>query len=111
MNGKFLLLKGVLGKEAAVHAPMQTPMGRHISCLNEQQNTKMRKLFITAYTVAKHNLAFRTFSTLCMMLSLNNLMYLSIDGPSVQEFDLQPAIDYWASKSLRVHRPDYVRNN
>ena len=40
-----------------------------------------------------------------------NLMYLSIDGPSVQEFDPQPAIDYWASKSLRVRRPDYVRNN
>ena len=40
-----------------------------------------------------------------------SLMYLSIDGPSVQEFDPQPAIDYWASKSLCVRRPDYVRNN
>ena len=72
-NYYIFITKRCVGKEAAVHAPMQTPMGRHISYLNEQQNTKMRKLFITAYTVAKHNLAFRTFSTLCMMQQQNGL--------------------------------------
>ena len=39
-------------------------------------------------------------------VSLNYLMYLSIDGPSVQGFDPQTVVDYWASKSPFVRRPD-----
>ncbi|XP_039459533.1 zinc finger protein 862-like [Oreochromis aureus] len=70
---KSLHHKKCIGAQSAASVPEQTPIAKTILKINQAQQEVLKKLFRTAYYVAKSELPLAKFSSLCKLQKANGL--------------------------------------
>ncbi len=70
---KSLHHKKCIGVQSAASFPEQTPIAKNILKINQAQQEVLKKLFRTAYYVAKSELPLAKFSSLCQLQKANGL--------------------------------------